>query len=351
MASKKISQLTSGSIPSLSGVTAVVYSGTTFQQTLSSLRQVLVDSGSHHFTGSQYISGNLTIDGKIPNLIVGTGSFHNDNPEVLHVENSGSYNLVHFQGNSNIYSQVNIKNTNSGTNASTDLVLTADNGSENVHYIDLGINSSTYTGGLVGYENDAYLLNVGKDLYVGTVGGISHPSQVKIFANNLWEEPQITISGSRQIAFNTDLVSNGYTYEFSGSLKLNNGTTINEIANLESVSEIIITHNNPTTGITHNFLEGSIAYVSGATSDFILNITNVPTNNNKAIGLTVIIEQETPAYKITGLQINSEDEGPVSISWYGGSQPSGVTNSTDIFAFSLIRVNNTWKVLGQKTTF
>jgi hypothetical protein len=222
MASKKISQLTSGSIPSLTGVTAVSYSGVTFQQTLSSLRQTLVDSGSHHFTGSQFINGNLTITGSIPSLVVGTGSVHINNPEVLHVENSGSYNIVHFQGNNNIYSQVNITNTNSGTNASTDLVLTADNGTENNHYIDLGINSSTYTGGLVGYENDSYLLNVGKDMYVGTVGGSSHPANLKLFAQNLWDNPQISISGSRQISFNTGSVSSGYTYEFSGSVKLKN---------------------------------------------------------------------------------------------------------------------------------
>ena len=77
----------------------------------------------------------------------------------------------------------------------------------------------------------------------------------------------------------------------------------------------------------------------------------VPTTDNKAIGLTVIVEQGSTAYKITGLKINSEDEGAVSISWYGGSQPTGTINSTDIFAFSLIKVNNTWRVLGQKTTF
>jgi hypothetical protein len=67
MAGKKISQLSSGSVSSLplSGVTAVVYSDATYQHTLSNLRQILVDSGSHHFSGSQTINGNLTISGSI----------------------------------------------------------------------------------------------------------------------------------------------------------------------------------------------------------------------------------------------------------------------------------------------
>ena len=67
MAGKKISQLPSGSLISLplSGLTAVVHSGITYQHTLNDLRQRLVDSGSHYFTGSQYINGNLTVDGSL----------------------------------------------------------------------------------------------------------------------------------------------------------------------------------------------------------------------------------------------------------------------------------------------
>jgi hypothetical protein len=224
MAGKKITELNSGSLSNLplSGVTAVVYSGLTLQHSLSDLRLKLVDSGSHHFTGSQHFNGDLTITGSIKSLIVGTGSFHIDNPEILHVQNSGSYNIAHFESNNEYYAQVNIKNTSSGSNSSTDLVLTADNGTEGVHFIDLGINSSTYTGGLVGRENDAYLLNVGKDMYIGTVGGAEHPSKLFLFGQNNWENPQITVSGSGQVSFNTCSCDPGYTYQFSGSAKMQN---------------------------------------------------------------------------------------------------------------------------------
>lgn len=224
MAGKKITELISGSINNLplSGVTAIIYSGTTFQHNLTHLRQTLVDSGSHHFTGSQHINGDLTITGSVKSLIVGTGSFHVDNPEILHVQNSGSYNIAHFEGDNEYYTQLNIKNTSSGNNSSTDLVLTSDNGTETNHYIDLGINSSTYTGGLVGRENDSYLLNVGKDMYIGTIGGENHPSKLFLFGQNSWERPQITVSGSGQVSFNTCSCDPGFTYQFSGSAKLQN---------------------------------------------------------------------------------------------------------------------------------
>ena len=156
-------------------------------------------------------------------LIIGSGSLDLIAPEILHVGNSGSYNIAHFDANNDNYAQINIQNHSSSSAASSDLVLTADNGNENVHYVDLGINSSTYDNGYVGYENDAYLINAGRDLFVGTIGGPLHPNaKLKLFAQNLWEEPQIVISGSKQIGFNTEIITSGYVYEFSGSIKANN---------------------------------------------------------------------------------------------------------------------------------
>jgi hypothetical protein len=120
MAGKKLTELSSSIAPSMTGVTAVAYGGITYKSTLSTLRQVLVDSGSHRFTGSQFISGSLTLTGSMPNLTVGSGTYHVDNPEILHVQNSGSYNIAHFEANNQYYAQVNIKNTNSGN---TDLII------------------------------------------------------------------------------------------------------------------------------------------------------------------------------------------------------------------------------------
>lgn len=351
MAGKKISGLVSGSLSnlSLSGITTVVYSGTTFQHSLTDLRNKLVDSGSHHFTGSQHINGNLTITGSIPTLIVGTGSFHIDNPEVLHVENSGSFNIIHVQGNHQNYTQVNIQNINSGSNASTDLVVTADNGDEGIHFIDLGINSSTYQGGFVGRENDAYLLNVGKDLYVGTVGGTNHPSKLHLFANNSWENPQVTVHTGSQITFNTDNFTEGYNYEFSGSAKLQNDLLIDGALNIGSVNErIVLEVSGGTSNYEFDYNSGSLFYLTSSLSNNDYNVLNVPIVDLSSTSITFVIKQELTPYIPSSYKINDE---VVDVNWANGESPIGNSNKIDVIGLTALRVGSSWNVLGIFTTF
>jgi len=75
-----------------------------------------------------------------------------------------------FTSNINEFSQVNHQNTNSGTYASTDIVVTADNGNDSQNYLDFGINSSTYTASAYSITgpNDAYIYAQSKNLAVGT---------------------------------------------------------------------------------------------------------------------------------------------------------------------------------------
>jgi hypothetical protein len=351
MAGKKITQLISGSISNLSldGVLPITYSGTTFQHDLSDLRQILVDSGSHHFTGSQHINGDLTITGSVKSLIVGTGSFHIDNPEILHVQNSGSFNIVHFEANNEYYAQLNIKNTNSGNNSSVDLVLTADNGTETNHYVDLGINSSTYTGGLVGGENDAYLLNVGKDLYIGTVGGSEHPAKLHLFAENSWENPQITVHTGSQVTFNTPSFSDGYMYEFSGSAKLQNDVNIVGELTIGSVSEkLVLEISGGTSQYEFDYNSGSVFYLTSSLSNNSYNVSNAPTEEQRAVSITFVIKQETTPYIASSYKLNNEN---VTVRWANNEQPVGNSNKTDVIGLTALRVGSSWNVLGTFTTF
>ncbi len=105
------------------------------------------------------------------NVGIGTSSFNGSNPEKLLVDAgaTSSFNVISGKGTIDNYLQLNIQNNSSGNNASSDLVATANNGNETVNYVDLGINSSTYS--LASFNitgaNDAYLYSTGNDFAIG----------------------------------------------------------------------------------------------------------------------------------------------------------------------------------------
>ncbi len=103
------------------------------------------------------------------NVGIGSTAF-SANPEALLVyqNNATSFNVIAGKGNLNNYLQLNIQNLNSGTNASSDVVATADNGNELTNYVDMGMNSSGNTSGVMGAPDDAYLYTAGNNFLMGT---------------------------------------------------------------------------------------------------------------------------------------------------------------------------------------
>ena len=77
--------------------------------------------------------------------------------------------IIQASSNFNGYSQINMQNISSGSNASSDYIATANNGTANDTYIDLGIASSTYNYSGFGIikPNDGYVLVQGNT----TTGG------------------------------------------------------------------------------------------------------------------------------------------------------------------------------------
>ncbi|HEV8282902.1 MAG TPA: tail fiber domain-containing protein [Chitinophagaceae bacterium] len=110
------------------------------------------------------------------NVGIGTSSFNSNNPERLFVDagtpavSTDFQNVIFAKGNTNSYAQFNIQNTSNGGNASTDIVATANNGTETTNYVDLGINSGNYNNGsssLLNGANNAYLYSRGEDFVIG----------------------------------------------------------------------------------------------------------------------------------------------------------------------------------------
>jgi hypothetical protein len=93
----------------------------------------------------------------------------------LNIGPSGGYNFpnspvcIGYSG-PNTYIQSIIQNQNSGNAASSDFVAVADNGNDTTFYVDLGINSSTYSEATynISGANDSYLFALGGNLVLAT---------------------------------------------------------------------------------------------------------------------------------------------------------------------------------------
>jgi hypothetical protein len=328
------------------------------QITISGSNQISFNTGSVSNGFQVEISGSVKFDHDVEivsgltatTAIIGIGNLEPSNHESLHVENSGSLNISHFQGNTDTFTQINLKNINSGSSASGDIVITADNGDDSIHFVDLGINSSTYNAGFVGRENDSYLINAGKDLFIGTIGGVNHPdTKLHLFAQNNWENSPLIISGSNQISFNTGSVSTGYVYEFSGSAKLQNDVTVDGELSIGGVTErIVLEVSGGTSTYEFDYLSGSIFYLTSSLDNNIYNTSNIPTEDLKAHSLTFLIKQESTPYIASSFKLNND---VVSVNWANNEMPTGSSNKTDVIGLTALRIGSSWNVLGTFTTF
>ena len=139
--------------------------------------------GNTSIGGNLFVTGNINVvTGNITtinsaffvgNTITGFGALYAGIPSGYSV----LPNLVaQFSTNSNSYAQINAQNISSGQQATTDYVATANNGTDTIYYVDLGIASNTYNPALefnsLGtslYSNDAYLYTQGN--VASTPGG------------------------------------------------------------------------------------------------------------------------------------------------------------------------------------
>ncbi len=105
-------------------------------------------------------------------VAIGSTAYDPINRERLLVDygSTTSNTIANFRGNAPTYFQINLQNTNSSSNSSTDFVATNDIGTDSTYYIDMGINSSTYAPSVdnFGGPNDGYLFINARNLVMGT---------------------------------------------------------------------------------------------------------------------------------------------------------------------------------------
>ena len=109
--------------------------------------------------------------------------------------------------------------------------------------------------------------------------------------------------------------------------------TFTGLTTLQQTTEVLNTKTSATGTVAHDFSTGAIWHHSAPSSNFTVNLTNVPTTENRTTVATLIIQQGLTPYIPNAFQVNGSS---VSINWLGGSAPSGNSLKFDVVSFTLI---------------
>lgn len=167
---------------------------------------------------------------------------------------------------------------------------------------------------------------------------------------------QATVNGTAGITGNTTV---GGTLTVTGLTTLNGGletsanSRISGRFDVQEMREDVIT--NLTVNVANNvftadYTTANIWYIgTAAPANYTVNLTNVPTDTNKALTFSVLQLQGSTGYFPNALQIDGVTQ---SIRWAGGVNPTptSTANKIDVFNFSLIRNGSSWIVFGSANT-
>ena len=222
-------------------------------------------NGQFLFNNSGVVTGtgNFTYDYTSNTITVGNSTV---NVQLGYVT-GGGHQLQHWHGNANTYTQIQLTNANTGTSASADLVINADNYTDSTNYIDLGINSSTWSntewtinGADDGYlyaangtmaigtasakaiqffvngtllANEAMRIDAGANVGIGTstpnaklsVAGTANVSGVTTLGSSLTVTGPTTLNGNVVVGTTSGISANG-SYGSSGQVLVSNGNAV-----------------------------------------------------------------------------------------------------------------------------
>ena len=199
------------------------------------------NTGMFHDTENSITKLTLVHDG-VEGLAVFSNSLVRTSGN-LHIGQNLSFNpanaKITYADDVPSYSQFIIQNKSSNPSASTDVVVTADNGSDSDTYIDMGINSSTYNAAGQGlmYPNDGYLLVVGNpntlggNLNISTItqndivfstNGVDYSNEVARFTSSKEAILSGNVVPSRNKSYNLGNTTNQWNNFYSGNVVADN---------------------------------------------------------------------------------------------------------------------------------
>lgn len=238
---------------------------------------------------------------------------------------TSSFNAIVARGSLNNYFQLNINNQNSGSGASSDVVATADNGTESTNYVDLGINSSTYnTSSITGGPDNAYLYSTSNDFVIGNAS--ASKNLIFFTGGSASSNEAMRINGSGYIGVNK--TSPAYRVDVHG--KGNFDSTVSAVSYSSTFQTLTYA-----SSLTWDQTKGATAAVT-LTGNVSLSITNAVAG---MYGLIRVTQDATGGRTLTlpsGSKVINGGGGVVTLTTTGGA--------TDVLSYFYDGTNYYWTV-------
>ena len=247
----------------------------------------LVVKGGIGVAGDSYIGGNLHV-----------GTDLNYTPANA---------LFQYGGSQNNFLQAVTQNANTGNVASTDIVAVANNGSDSVNYIDMGITGSGYAQPAYGLTkgNDGYLIVAGNALatYGGNLVISTYTQRDIIFAlngGNVSNEVARFRSNTNTFVVTSGTVSSSY---ITGAVVVNGGMGIAGAVNTNGQIATTAGLNVGTTAIVNNLIANATVFGGNINTSGTATVQNLIVNAAASFGNLVIPGTVTANNFVSNLNI------------------------------------------------
>ena len=270
--------------------------------------------------------------------------------------------ITQFTANYNGYAGVNHQNINSGANSSSDVFLTADNGTLNDGFVDLGIGSSTYN--YPGYSligpNDGYLFTTGNTttgggkMIIGT--GLNNDVVFATGGLNTTNEV-MRVTSANTVVIKSPIATTNTT---TGALQVTGGiSTQNDVqaSNVYSQGTNLLNYANTISTNTVS-LQSNVVYLLGNTSPNLYNTSISSSVNSIAVGGApvqnaavwrtytmvqvvdaILFPTLGPTYTIPTITLSANNTGTLEIGQTINQALTVTGTKNDAGAFTQLRIN------------